>query len=164
MVSTEPGPRLGRERLRNGGIQCEPVRDENPCAAWISTVSSTWHEPLILTTDQEVGDSSSSGRAAETPVLRGFRRVKFATVEDMGHVFWVVSWSARHRDRCVRAVRDEASRTETIRVHRENFSVHGVLKTWAHLNGEGIAVARCTVEWLIPVSYTHLTLPTILRV
>ena len=71
MISTEPGPRLGRERLSNGGIQCEPVRDENPCAAWISTVSSTWHEPLILTTDQEVGDSSSSGRAAETPAIAG---------------------------------------------------------------------------------------------
>jgi hypothetical protein len=110
-----------------------------------------WYERCV-TTDQEVGDSSSSGRAAETPALQGFRRVKFATVEDMGHVFWVVSWSARHRDRCVRAVRDEASRIETIRVHRENFSVNCVLKTWAHLNGEGIAVARCTVDWLIPSS------------
>src|SRR5680860_616184 len=63
MISTEPGPRLGRERLRNGGIQCEPVRDENLCAAWISTVSSTWHEPLILTTDQEVGGSSPFARS-----------------------------------------------------------------------------------------------------
>ena len=70
MISTESGPRLGRERLRNGGIQCEPVRDENPCAAWISTVSSTWHEPLILTTDQKVGGSSPSGRAHETHVQR----------------------------------------------------------------------------------------------
>src|SRR5680860_646586 len=42
MISTEPGPRLGRERLRNGGIQCEPVRDENLCAAWISTVSVSY--------------------------------------------------------------------------------------------------------------------------
>ena len=71
MVFAEPGPRLGRERLRNGRIQCEPMRDENPCAARISTVSSTWHEPLMLTTDQEVGDSSSSGRAAETPAVAG---------------------------------------------------------------------------------------------
>jgi len=65
------GPRLGRERLRNGGIQCESTRNENPCTAWISAVSSTWHEPLLMTTDQEVGDSSSSGRAAETLVLGG---------------------------------------------------------------------------------------------
>ena len=72
MISTDPGPRLGRESLRNDGSRCKPVRDENPCAAWISAVSSTWHEPLMLTTDQEVGDSSSSGRAAETPALRGF--------------------------------------------------------------------------------------------
>jgi len=54
MISTDPGPRLGRERLRIGEIQRKPVRDENPCAAWISAVSSTWHEPLMLTTDQEV--------------------------------------------------------------------------------------------------------------
>jgi hypothetical protein len=93
MISTEPGPRLGRERLRNGGNRCEPVRDENPCAAWISAVYPKLREPLLMTTDQEVGDSSSSGRAAETPAMRGFRRVNSATVEDMTPDFWVVSWS-----------------------------------------------------------------------
>ena len=46
-----------------------------------------------VTMDQEVGDSSSAGRAAETPVLRGFRRVTFATVQDLTPDFWVVSWS-----------------------------------------------------------------------
>jgi len=74
MVSTDRGPRLGRQRLRNDGNRCKPVRDENPCAAWISAVSPRLREPLLMTTDQEVGDSSSSGRAAETLVLRGFRR------------------------------------------------------------------------------------------
>ena len=74
MIFIEPGPRLGRDRLRNGGIQCEPVRDENPCAAWISTVSSTWHQPLILTTDQKVGDSSSPGRADESLAAQGIQR------------------------------------------------------------------------------------------
>ena len=69
---TEPGPRLGRERLIDDEIQCEPARGENPCAAWVSAVSSTWHEPLLLTTDQEVGDSSSSGRAAEVLAQQGF--------------------------------------------------------------------------------------------
>jgi len=100
------------------------------CGRLWTPVDTAWRS-----TNQEVGGSSPSGRAAETPVLRGCHRAKFATVEDMGHVFWVVSWSARHRDRCACSVRDEASRTETIRVHRENFSVHGVPKTWAHQSG-----------------------------
>lgn len=51
---TEPGPRLGRERLRNDGKRRKPVRGENPCAARISAVSSKWHEHLMLTTDQLV--------------------------------------------------------------------------------------------------------------
>ena len=29
MMSTDPGPRLGRERLRNDGNRCKPVSGEN---------------------------------------------------------------------------------------------------------------------------------------
>ena len=46
-----------------------------------------------MTTDQEVGDSSSSGRAADALALQGHRRVNIATVEDMTPDFWVASWS-----------------------------------------------------------------------
>jgi hypothetical protein len=34
-------------------------------------------------------------------------------------------------------------------VHRDNFAVYGARKVWLVLNREGIAVARCTVEWLV---------------
>ena len=76
MVFAEPGPRLGRERLRNGRIQCEPMRDENPCAARISTVSSTWHEPLMLTTDQEVGVRVPPGVLLRPLLWRGLSDVR----------------------------------------------------------------------------------------
>jgi hypothetical protein len=55
MISTDPGPRLGRERLIDGEIQRKPVRDENPCAAWISAVSPRLPAPLLLTSDQRLG-------------------------------------------------------------------------------------------------------------
>lgn len=54
MVFTEPGPRLGRERLRNDGNRCKPVRGENPCAAWNAAVSPRMRERLLMTTDQLV--------------------------------------------------------------------------------------------------------------
>ena len=58
-------------------------------------------------------------------------------------------WSAKRRPRCVRAVRDNHSKTEITRVHKENFSVYGAPKIWAALNREGTRVARCTVERLM---------------
>jgi putative transposase len=35
-------------------------------------------------------------------------------------------------------------------VHRENYGVYGARKVWLALDREGIAVARCTVERLMP--------------
>jgi len=111
------GPRLGRERLRNDGSRCKPVRDENPCVAWISAVSPSWNGHLGLTTDQEVGDSSSSRRAAESPARWGFRRVNPATVEDMTPHFWAASWSAVFGFACIArpttgSQRDKGSRLD----------------------------------------------------
>ena len=50
MISNDPGSRLGRERLRNDGRRCKPVRGENSCAAWTSAVIPRLQEPLLLTT------------------------------------------------------------------------------------------------------------------
>ena len=58
-------------------------------------------------------------------------------------------WSHKRRGRSVRAIRDEALKTEIARVHDENFGVYGAPKVWAQLNREGITVARCTVERLM---------------
>jgi len=66
------GPRLGRERLRNDGSRCKPVRGENSCATRISAASPRLHEPLFLTTDQKVGGSSPSGRALRPLPRRSF--------------------------------------------------------------------------------------------
>ena len=54
MISNDPGSRLGRERLKNDGRRCKPVRGENSCAAWTSAVIPSFQEPLLLTTDQLV--------------------------------------------------------------------------------------------------------------
>ena len=68
-----------------------------------------------------------------------------------------------------RARQDEALRPEILRVFEENWRVYGVRKVWRQLGREGFDVARCTVarlmksmgiQGVIPVSYTHLTLPT----
>lgn len=49
-----------------------------------------------------------------------------------------------------RAVRDAALKPEIVRVHVDNYGVYGAAKVWAQLNREGITVARCTVERLMP--------------
>jgi putative transposase len=47
------------------------------------------------------------------------------------------------------AARDSKLKTEIARVHGEQFGVYGARKVWRQLHREGIAVARCTVEWLM---------------
>ena len=54
-------------------------------------------DTVCRSTDQEVGDSSSSGRATETLVLRGFRCVRPLTAEERDRWFWLVPWSIRDR-------------------------------------------------------------------
>jgi|TARA_B100000315_G_scaffold82533_1_gene75653 putative transposase len=49
-----------------------------------------------------------------------------------------------------RSVRDEDLKVEIAKVHADNFGVYGADKVWAQLNREGIGVARCTVELLMP--------------
>jgi putative transposase len=46
-------------------------------------------------------------------------------------------------------VREERLMLAIARVHHENYGVYGARKVWLHLNREGIAVARCTVERLM---------------
>ena len=48
-----------------------------------------------------------------------------------------------------RGERDEALKTEIVRVHQANYGVYGARKVWLALNREGVAVARCTVERLM---------------
>jgi putative transposase len=48
-----------------------------------------------------------------------------------------------------RQVRDETLKAQIARVHAANYGVYGARKVWLALNGEGIAVARCTVERLM---------------
>jgi transposase InsO family protein len=49
-----------------------------------------------------------------------------------------------------RARRDAELEIEIIRVWNENFRAYGAYKIWKQLNREGIRVARCTVERLMP--------------
>ena len=60
-------------------------------------------------------------------------------------------YAARKRPRSARAVRDEALKPDILRVWDENYRVYGAPKIWTQLNREGISVARCTVERLMPV-------------
>jgi putative transposase len=53
--------------------------------------------------------------------------------------------------RSARAKRDEVLRADIRRVYDENFAVYGAEKVWRQLMRDGVAVARCTVEWLMRV-------------
>ncbi len=59
------------------------------------------------------------------------------------------AWEADPTLRSQRAKRDEMLRVEIQRVWDDNFKVYGAKKVWKQLNREGIAVARCTVAWLM---------------
>lgn len=61
----------------------------------------------------------------------------------------VTYWMRKKRGVCGRAERDVRLKTEVRRVHEASFGVYGARKIWIALNGEGIAVARCTVERLM---------------
>jgi putative transposase len=56
---------------------------------------------------------------------------------------------AARRAPSARAVRDERLKAMISRVHQDNYGVYGARKVWLALNGEGIPVARCTVERLM---------------
>jgi putative transposase len=58
-------------------------------------------------------------------------------------------YAARTRPLWPRAVRDEASKKEIVRVFKENYSVYGAKKIWWALQREGIRVGRCRVERLM---------------
>jgi putative transposase len=60
-------------------------------------------------------------------------------------------YAAKNRPRSVRAVRDEALKPDILRVWNEHYRVYGAPKIWTQMNREGITVARCTVERLMPV-------------
>jgi putative transposase len=61
-------------------------------------------------------------------------------------------YAASRRAPSKRSVRDAELIEDLIRVHRANFSVYGADKMWRALHREGIAVARCTVERLMPLA------------
>src|SRR5918993_1764054 len=48
-----------------------------------------------------------------------------------------------------RALRDADLKVAIARVHEANYGVSGPRKVWLQLNGEGVPVARCTIERLM---------------
>ncbi|MEW2482456.1 IS3 family transposase [Mycobacterium sp. NPDC049093] len=62
---------------------------------------------------------------------------------------------ARRQQPSKRQVRDEELKVEIARVHRENYAVYGARKVWLQCRREGIEVARCTVERLMPELGLH---------
>ena len=58
-------------------------------------------------------------------------------------------WSAKRQPPSARSIRDEELKVDIKRVYDDNFEVYGAPKIWIQLNGEGIGVARCTVERLM---------------
>jgi putative transposase len=59
--------------------------------------------------------------------------------------------AARHRPLSARAQRDTWLVGQILRVYNEHFQVYGARKVWRQLRREGITVARCTVERLMPM-------------
>jgi putative transposase len=60
-------------------------------------------------------------------------------------------YAAKARPPSDRELRDETLKPEIVRVFEENYKVYGAPKIWRQLNREGIEVARCTVERLMPI-------------
>lgn len=58
-------------------------------------------------------------------------------------------YGAKTKPPSARDLRDTELKTEIARVHRDNLGVYGARKVWHQLRGEGITVARCTVERLM---------------
>ena len=52
--------------------------------------------------------------------------------------------------RPARAQRDDEIREQIKRVHEASFGLYGARKVWHQMRREGIMVAKCTVERLIP--------------
>ncbi len=60
-------------------------------------------------------------------------------------------YAFKSRPRSARQLRDEELAPEVLRVWEKNYRVYGAPKIWTQLNREGISVARCTVERLMPM-------------
>ena len=60
-------------------------------------------------------------------------------------------YAAKARPPSDRELRDETLKPEILRVFEENYKVYGAPKIWRQLNREGMEVARCTVERLMPI-------------
>ena len=58
-------------------------------------------------------------------------------------------YAAKTRQPSARAVRDQELVRVIEREHRDNYGVYGARKMHAHLNRQGVTVARCTVERLM---------------
>jgi putative transposase len=58
-------------------------------------------------------------------------------------------YDARRRAPSRRALRDEQLKVEITRVYEDNHQLFGARKVWLILRGQGIDVARCTVERLM---------------
>jgi putative transposase len=52
--------------------------------------------------------------------------------------------------RCCRARRDDALIPEIQRVWETNMQCYGAVKVWKQLRREGIEIAKCTVERVMP--------------
>ncbi|WP_453088997.1 IS3 family transposase [Streptomyces prasinus] len=83
--------------------------------------------------------STSTGRRSGVePIRRVLTSHGLKTATSTHH-------AARKREPTTRPVRDTELKTQTSRVHADNFSVYGVRKAWRQLHRAGIAVARRTV-------------------
>jgi len=59
-------------------------------------------------------------------------------------------YAAASRPPSARQAHDQDLKVEIVRVHKENFNVHGAWKVWRRLNREGIPVGRDHVARLMP--------------
>ena len=59
-------------------------------------------------------------------------------------------YAAKKRPPSQRSIRDAELKPQILRVWEQNLSVYGADKIWDQLNKDGIRVARCTVERLMP--------------
>ncbi len=87
---------------------------------------------VAMTTDQEVGGSSPSGRASEALALEGLRRVGFSTVAESVLDFWVVSRSTSRSSEPVRndpALRFENAEQVVAGAQNAKYPTHSAPKS-----------------------------------
>lgn len=80
----------------------------------------------------------------------GVESICAALTASGAHIAPSTYYDAIKRTPSNRQLRDQIHKAEILRIHEAGGRVWGARRIWRQLNSEGIPIARCTVERLMP--------------